>query len=198
MRNIFSLIINLVLISACATDVPLEIRQDITESPVTINAVRSNFARYEGTDVRWGGIIAAVENNQSDTWIEVVGRDLGSYGQPVALEDARGQGRFIARVDGFLDPVIYKVNRGITVYGTIEAKIVRTIDEHPYTYPLIKAKSNYLWSNSQLYPYRAYYYPYYPYGYYYPYYPYRFNFGLGYGFGHHRHYHFGMHHYYGW
>lgn len=195
MRNIPFIIINLVLLGACATDVPLEIRQDIAGNPVTINAVKSDIVRYKGTDVRWGGIIAAVDNNQSDTWIEVVGRDLGSYGQPVGLDDPAARGRFIARIDGFLDPAIYKVNRGITVYGRVEDSIVRSIDKHPYTYPLVKAKSYYLWSNNQLYPQRAYYYPYYPYGYYYPYGPYRYFYPYRSGY---YHYYFGMHHYYGW
>ena len=193
MRNIFFLTVIIVLLGACASDVPLEIRQDLTDNPVTINAVKSNISQYKGTEVRWGGIIAAVNNNQSDTWIEVVGRDLGSYGQPVDLDDPAAKGRFIARVDGFLDPAIYKVNRGITVYGQVEDTVERTIDKHPYTYPLVHTKSYYLWSNNQLYPQRAYYDPYYPYGYLYgPYgyfYPYRYGYYP---------YYFGMHHFYGW
>lgn len=194
MRNIFLIIINLVLLVACASDVPLEIRQDISDNPVTINAVKSNIVRYKGTDVRWGGIIAAVDNNQSDTWIEVVGRDLGSYGQPVGLDDPAARGRFIARIDGFLDPAIYKVNRGITVYGRVEDSVNRSIDKHPYTYPLVKATSYYLWSNNVLYPQRAYYYPYYPYGFYHPYGPYRYFYPYRFGYYHN---YFGMH-YYGW
>ena len=194
MRNIFFLTINFFLLGACATDVPLEIRQDLTDNPVTINTVKSNIYQYKGTDIRWGGLIAAVNNNQSDTWIEVVGRDLGSYGQPVDLDNPAAQGRFIARIDGFLDPAIYKVNRGITVYGQVEDSVSRTIDKHPYTYPLVKAKSYYLWSNDQLYP-QAYYYPYDPYGFYYPYGPYRYFYPYRYGY---YPYYFGIHHYYGW
>lgn len=194
MRNL-AFIFYLVLLGACATDVPLEIRQDLTDTPVTINDVKSNVVQYEGTDVRWGGIIAAVNNNESDTWIEVVGRDLGSYGQPVDLDNPAAQGRFIARIDGFLDPAIYKINRGITIYGQVEDRVDRTIDKHPYTYPLVKAKSYYLWSNDQLYPQRAYYNPYYPYGFYYPYGPYSYMYP--YRFGYYRNY-FGMPYYYGW
>lgn len=178
-----------ILLGGCASNIPIEIREDISGNNISINAAASSFPQSKNQAVRWGGTITRVENNPSDTWIEIVGRKLGSYGQP--LESDQSLGRFIAQVDGFLDPAIYKVDREITIYGVIKDRIVRKIDDHPYTYPVVKAVSYYLWNDYSdqryYYPYDPYYYPYY-----YPYY--RFNFGYRHGF--YPGYNFGLHHYY--
>jgi len=188
MKNIFPLLVTMIFISACASSntIPIEIRQDITDSKLSIDTVRGNISEYEGQIVRWGGKIASIENKASETWIEVVGSELDYTGRPVRLDDSHG--RFIVKINGFLDPAVFMPERGLTIYGIVESEIIRTIDEYPYSYPLIAAKSFYLWSDYQLrrrhyayhYPYR--YYPYYPYRFYYPYY---FRFGIGHHFGHH-------------
>ena len=198
MRIIFSLLAALLFLAACASNVPVEIQQDVTNSNASIDAVRSDFSRYEGQKVRWGGTITSVENKVSDTWVEVVGRELGSYGRP--KREDQSLGRFLVRIEGFLDPAIYKPDRELTIYGMVESRVVRQIDEHPYTYPLIKAQTYYLWDEYDRYYDRyAYDYPYsyYPYGYY----PWHYNYGLQYGhhFGHHNPffgYHFGLFHHF--
>lgn len=185
----------ILLLVGCASNIPLEIRDDLTGGGITTNAVRADSNRYTGARVRWGGIIASVENKAEETWIEVVGKRLGAFGQPVLSRD-QSTGRFLVRIDGFLDPDIYRKNRPITVFGTVEGLIVRAIDEYPYTYPLIRAQSYYLWQDYDYYP-RYAHYPY-PYGYYpYPYfYPYDITFG--YHFGPYSRYHFGLHHHFHW
>ncbi len=193
MRIVFVFIPALILLGGCASNIPLEIREDITDKNISIKAASQNFEQNQGEPVRWGGTIAKVENNATDTWIEIVGRKLGSYGQPQSTDLT--QGRFIARVDGFLDPAVYKIDRRITVYGKVESRVVRQIDDHPYTYPLINAQSHYLWSE---YDHRRYYgYPYYPY---YPYYhhPYWYRYHFGYRHGFYPRYRFGLHHGYYW
>ena len=190
----FALLIFIFLLTACASNIPVEIRQ--FESSATINAVRNDINHYMGQYVRWGGIITGVENNESDTWIEVVGKHLNNYGRPASSDDSLG--RFLVRIDGFVDPAIYKTDRKITVYGVVENRVVRQIDEHPYTYPLIKAEKYYLWREYTNYP-DPYPYPYYGYHhYYYPYYiyhPYYYPYHFGHPYWHHYHrFHFGYFH----
>ena len=192
MRSLYLSVLLPCFLSGCASNIPLEIRQDITDSKISINTAVTDFNQYQGKQIRWGGTIVSVENNQNDTWIEIVGKDLNAWGEPVYSDESGG--RFLVSVDGFLDPAIYKTDRAVTVYGTIESRVVRQIDDHPYTYPLIKAQSYYLWSD---YVNRRYYgYPYYPY---YPYYyPYRYGFYFGYGYGYYPRYGFGMYQNYYW
>ena len=184
MRTRIVLLIGLLgLLGGCASDIPKPIRVAPPNNP-TITAGLGN--------VNEGGTIASVDNKARETWVEIVARPLDSDGEPI--ENDRTLGRFIARVDGFLDPDIYSKDREVTVYGTIESRITRMIGNHPYNYPLVKARTLYLWRD---YPEAVPYYPYpypYPYGYYDPYfypfyrypywYPYRrpgtyFHFGVG-------------------
>ena len=198
MRYLFLSVLLLILLGGCASNIPLEIREDITGSNISINAASTDINQYQGKQVRWGGTIAAVENKRDDTWIEVVGKELDSWGEPANTDQS--EGRFLVRIDGFLDPAIYKADRSLTVYGTVESHVVGQIDNHPYTYPLIKAQTYHLWSD---YDRRHYYgypdYPYYPY-----YYPYRYGFSFGYrhGFfprhGYFPRYGYGMYPYYYW
>jgi outer membrane lipoprotein len=196
MRARFILFPFLLVLCACASNVPLEIREDISGEHITLDAVRSNVDRYNGHKVRWGGTISSVQNKATDTWIEVVGRYLGSYGRPQVTDQS--EGRFLVRIDGFLDAAIYRVNRPITVYGLLEGSVSGNIGEYSYTYPLVRAYSHYLWNDyeppARYAPYYDYPYGFYPYPYYF--YPYRFDFG--YRYGHFPRYYFGLHQRFPW
>jgi len=194
----FTLFSCILLLCSCASNIPLEIRENVTEENITVDAARSDSKRFTGHKVRWGGTIASIQNKAQETWIEIVDRPLGSYGRPQINDQSAG--RFLARVDGFLDSAIYKVDRPITVFGTIEESVPGNIGEYSYNYPTVRATSHYLWSEYD--PYATYYgypYGYYPYWYYpYPYYfyPYRYNFGFRYGY--YPHYYFGLHQHFPW
>ena len=189
MKNSFVYQLIFLLLAGCASNIPVEIREDLPgNTNVTIDAVRNNINQYTGQRIRWGGTIASVENKVNDTWIEIVARELNAWGRPAVSDNT--QGRFLARIDGFLDPEIYKEGRRVTIYGTIESRSVRQLDTHPYTYPVIKAESYYLWKE---YPrrYYAYYDPFYGF------YPYRYSFYYRYHFGHF-HYPYYWYGYYGY
>lgn len=160
------LLISLSLLTACASDLPRE----ISEQPAVklgVNDARDNIDRMRGTKVRWGGSIASVENHAAETWMEIVELPLNRYGRPI--ETDRSGGRFIARIDGFLDPHVYTSGRQITVAGTLEKTVAHAIGDYPYTFPLIKADAYHLWPPEAAVPpyyYDPYWYdPWYPWGY---------------------------------
>ncbi len=156
------------LIAGCQSSVPLEIREPLLGAP-SIAQVQENPKANKGKRVRWGGVIASVENRSTDTWVEVVSKVLGDEGRP--LPDDVALGRFFARVSGFLDPAVYQADREITVYGIVEDEVKRNIGEKPYSYPTVKSERLYLWPM-----YRREAYGYYPDPYWYDpfYYPYRY------------------------
>jgi outer membrane lipoprotein len=159
-----------IALSGCApTHVPLEIRTSPDLDP-GVEQVRAGIERYEGTKVRWGGAIASVENKENETWIEVVAATLDGSGRPRTLDAS--EGRFLVRIDGFLDPQIYAAHRELTVYGEVDGLVERPIGEHTYLYPLVRAQTYYLWREYQERYYRHYPHPYY----YYPPYPYSYRF----------------------
>ena len=180
------LCLSLLALSACASQVPILIKLPPNPDP-EFNQVKNNIVTFQKQYVRWGGKIISVENKEDSTWIEILAGQLNRYGKPGYNTDY--EGRFIARIDGFLDPELYSKDRYLTIFGIIDTEFVKRIDDHPYSYPLVSAKEHYLWPEYRTARYQyQYYYPYY-HGYYYPYYSSHF------GFHHHRH-HFRFHGYY--
>ncbi len=161
----------LALLTACST-VPEAIR---TPAPgdVRVAEVRAEPERFVGTTVRWGGTLATVRNEPETTVLEIVARRLDSSGQP--REEDKSEGRFRARVTGFLDPAIYTQGREITVRGTVAGAVEEAIGEFRYRYPLVNVEQLHLWAPRPPplppYPYYGPYWwsPAYPWGW--PYYP---------------------------
>ena len=154
-------------LSACASNVPRAISEQPGTS-ISVAQARSGMDRLSGQSVRWGGKIAGVENHATETWIEIVQQPLNRFGRP--MEGDSSDGRFIARIEGFLDPHVYTKDRLITVAGTLEKILQRPIGEYPYSYPLMHAVVYYLWSPTADMPshyiYDPYWYdPWYPWGY---------------------------------
>ncbi len=162
----------LLLLGACASNVPEPIRED-TSTAVQLAEARQAPETFRGSEVRWGGTIASVRNERDATAIEIVSRRLDSEGRP--YDEGRSDGRFIARVAGFLDPALYETGREITVRGRLAGAREESIGEYRYQYPVVAAEHIYLWPRRSpppaAYPYDPFwYYPWYPWGwpYYYP------------------------------
>jgi outer membrane lipoprotein len=124
-----------------------------------LGAVRAAPSAAVGKSVRWGGNIVSVRNLKTETQLEIVGRRLDGDGRP--RDENRSDGRFLANVSGFLDPLVYKTGRDVTVNGHIEGTIDRAIGEFAYTYPVVRAADVHLWEVPTTSTYPPYYYPYY-------------------------------------
>lgn len=161
-----AILVAILFLYGCVSAIPQAIRVAPANSP-TVKAAREAAEKVVGTQVRWGGTIARIENKETETWLEVVDKELRSNGQP--METDQSQGRFIARVAGFLDPVIYEKGRHITVAGTLEKPVVSDIGEFTYLFPVVKVESHYLWEPKSEVVYRERL----PYWYYDPWFPYR-------------------------
>jgi len=160
----------LLILGGCASQVPVLIEFPPDPDP-KFHQVKNNTAAFQNEYIRWGGKIISIENRESSTWIEILANPLNSYGRPGSNDDY--QGRFIAKIDGFLDSEHYGKNRSLTVYGTVESNYTKRIDDHPYNYPLVNAKVYYLWPEYRT---ARYHYPYYPRYYYHSYYRHQFGF----------------------
>jgi outer membrane lipoprotein len=157
------------LLNACTPVISPQLMDQVDRS-LMYSSLASRPDEFKGKIVLLGGTIVQTVPKPGETEIEVVQKDLLSSGEP-RLTD-KSQGRFLVVVDRFLDPAIYKPERGLTVAGKVHGSVVRRIGEIDYRYPVIAALELYLWREPL--PPRAY--PYaYPYGY--PAYPWR---GWGY------------------
>ena len=155
----------------CASNPPSSVSQAVVED-VSLAQVRSAGDAYLGTAVRWGGVVTEVENKADKTWVFLVGRALKDNEKPIS--DSPSEGRFIASFGGFIDPLVYKTGRPLTVVGSIEGSTVRPIGEYDYQFPIVTVRDSHLWAEPV--KTRVYYAPppfwYYDMHYYHPY-PYR-------------------------
>jgi outer membrane lipoprotein len=139
------------MLTACATQIPPSIREAPADNP-SVEAVRANAADYRGRQVRWGGKLIATENRENATWLTVLASStLSKDGEPQSDHDSAG--RFIAVVPEFLDPMVYAADRKVTVTGTLLRTETRPVGQFRYTYPVVEAKSWYLWPEESVAPY---------------------------------------------
>ncbi len=108
-----------------------------------IAKVQKDIDGNVGVNVRWGGVIAKTQNKEDDTWIEIVDKKLDFKARPFNNDESNG--RFLVRIKGFVDPLIFAKNREITIVGQITGMSKGKIGEHPYQFTVVKATARHLW-----------------------------------------------------
>jgi outer membrane lipoprotein len=141
-QKIICLCVGIVMLGACASQIPEGIRQGTSNSP-SIAVVKTAPADYFDQTVRWGGAIIEIQNRSDHTRLTILSYPLNNDGRPRL--DAPSQGRFIAVVTGFLEPSLYAPDREITINGVLRAGIVKKVGDYDYAYPVVNAEINYLW-----------------------------------------------------
>lgn len=136
------------LLGACATPLPASL--DVPAEEVSLASVRENPEVWVGTPVRWGGVIARVDNRSDSTRVEIAARRLDSSGRPV--EEDHSDGRFVARFPGFRDPAVLARGRDLTVVGRLGQPVDGSIGEYPYRFPVIEVTGHQLWRPRQVHP----------------------------------------------
>ncbi len=156
-----AVIASILWLAGCASGIPPEIRNAPDPNPA-LASVRANPVGSVGEFVRWGGEVVTTENLESATQVEIVARGLYRDGYPQSTLGS--DGRFIARIEGFVEPLLLQKGRLITVYGQITGSLRRDIGEYPYEYPVVKVSTYRLWEPPAVdrYPYPRYgYWPWY-------------------------------------
>ena len=135
----------LALLTGCATVASAPPSAQV--EAVTVSEVIERPELFLNEDIVWGGTVLKVENRSDETWIEIIQRPLGRNDYPDLSK--RSNGRFLAVVPGFLDPLDYANGRSITINGIVNGKETRKISEADYTYPVIAVADHRLWQKSQ-------------------------------------------------
>ncbi|WP_105902444.1 Slp family lipoprotein [Vibrio gangliei] len=124
--------------SSLPTELETQSQQPITDYQQWVNSDPDQTA-----DVRLGGVITKVTNLQDKTRLEIVNLPISSAGKPSLEADPKG--RFVAYVDGFLDPVTYAKGRLITVAGKSMPPETGKVGDYTYTFPVMQASGQRLW-----------------------------------------------------
>ncbi len=149
------------LLAACASAIPKEIRQGAQEN-FTLNEIREEPGRFIGEKVLWGGRILSSEIRQEGTIFEVLKLPLNNQDRPRDVDQS--EGRFLVISPDYLDTAIYDQGREITVVGDIGEVRTRPLGEITYTYPVVKAQKVHLWEKRTETTTRHHYYPSHLYG----------------------------------
>lgn len=173
------LLLPCLLLGACA-GLP-QAMKDVRVVDITYTQASQNLDGHKDVSVRWGGVIIDVENEENFSLVQALFYPLDYLGRP-QLDEPHG-GRFVIKSTEFLDPVIYAKDREITVVGTLNGGIERTVGKKVIQAPLLLSAAIHLWPAYQnYYGYGPYYYGY---G---PYYGHPFLFRKGWGGGYYRPY----------
>ncbi|GAB3023055.1 Slp family lipoprotein [Bowmanella dokdonensis] len=152
----------ILLMAGCST-LPDELQVKEGTNLLSYQQVSANPQQTAGNQVRWGGVIAEVTNKQDATLVEVVHYPLRSYGRPSVSDDSMG--RFRVYIDGFLDPMVFKPGRSLTITGKVLGSETDRVGEHDYVFPAIKADGYHLWREVQQVDVTTFGFGYYPYPY---------------------------------
>ncbi|WP_082633188.1 Slp family lipoprotein [Lacimicrobium alkaliphilum] len=131
-------------LAGCST-IPEPIQLKDESNLLSYQQVSASPEQTSGNKVRWGGVIARVDNLKENTRLEMLYYPLKSYGRPVTSDESAG--RFRVYIDGFLDPMVYKTGRLLTVIGEVGGSESGTVGEHEYVFPVINASGYHMWKN---------------------------------------------------
>lgn len=141
-KRFFLLLVSVFIVSACSSKIPQAIKQDLDNAP-SLQQARNFPQDYVASNVRWGGIIVDTQNRDQSTWLTIVAFPLDSDGYPSTAQQSSG--RFIAVVNEFLEPLVYKKDRRITLTGEYVRTQTFNVGEYPYLYPVVEVDVYHLW-----------------------------------------------------
>ncbi|EGU33281.1 putative outer membrane lipoprotein Slp [Vibrio ichthyoenteri ATCC 700023] len=109
----------------------------VTDYQTWQSAPQSNY------QLRLGGVIAAVTNLPQQTRIEVVNLPINASGKPDINQEPNG--RFVAYVEGFADPVTLSKGRLVTLLGAADGSEKGKVGQFDYDFPVMQATGYHLW-----------------------------------------------------
>lgn len=115
----------------------------LVDPSVNFAGLHQDPEQYKGRYVLVGGAIASVTNRPEGGQLEVVQLPLDSQEMPE--DTSKTGGRFIARSEKFLDPLVFKEGKRVTIVGEVLGAKVKTLDQMEYRYPVIGIREVHVW-----------------------------------------------------
>ena len=136
----------LLTVAACA---PAPIYKTTPQAvAATPQQVAQTPERFAGGDVIWGGRIVQVVNLADHSEIELLAYPLDSSQRPKANDS--GNGRFIALLPGYAEPLDYPAGAMMTVSGKLNGSRAGKVGEADDVFPLISAAQSHVWTAEEM------------------------------------------------
>lgn len=139
---------------------------------ISFSEIVAHPEHFQGKLFILGGIIVETKITAEASIVEAIYVPVDRYGNLLDIDIASNRFRAVyPKGEGFLDPLIYRKGREITMAGELIMADSGKIDEMDYVFPVFEIKELYLWEEKKyyyMYPsypgwYSPYYYPRYPY-----------------------------------
>ncbi|HKR76007.1 MAG TPA: Slp family lipoprotein [Rhodanobacter sp.] len=121
-------------------------------APGTIAATPMQAAQapeqYAHGQVIWGGRVVDVRNLPDHSEIEILAYPLDSSQRPKF--GAGGNGRFIALMPGYAEPMNYPNGAPITVDGQLAGSRAGKVGEADYVFPLVQTAQSHVWTADEM------------------------------------------------
>jgi outer membrane lipoprotein len=142
LKYFFSVFAACLLAGCAASPISKSLRGE-AKKDVTFERALKAPETFKGALVIWGGYIVDTVNISSGTEIVVLDTPLESADAPKPPETSPG--RFLARVNKFLDPAVYSKGAKVTVAGRIAGWEMLPLGKIEYAYPLLEVEEIHLW-----------------------------------------------------
>jgi outer membrane lipoprotein len=142
-RTVIAFIATLALAACAPQHVISQQGREGVRADVPFASVIASPEEFKGARFIWGGFIVDARVGENGTDIEIVENPLDPYGG-VMDTDVSG-GRFIARYEGVLDPLIYEKDRLVTIAGTFLGAEKLVDAKLPTAYPVLAVEEIMLW-----------------------------------------------------
>lgn len=128
------------LASSCATAPPL----DASGTSIGLKPYQIEYQpQFDEQLVLWGGMIVEVDNRERSTEITILAYPLDQRQQPKL--ESPSEGRFIAVLPGFVEPLDYPQGRFVTLRGRMFGARAGTIQQREYLFPLVQVQAAHVW-----------------------------------------------------
>lgn len=121
-------------------------------SAATVSATPQQVAtspqNFHGAQVVWAGTVVHVANFPDHSEIEILGYPMDGSQRPRLKQPA--DGRFIASVPGYVEPLDYPSGVPVTVVGTIEGTRQGNVGEAGYTFPVLQSTGSHRWTAEEM------------------------------------------------
>lgn len=104
--------------------------------------------RFANGQVIWGGRIVGVANLADHSEVEILAYPLDRSQRPKA-NDA-GNGRFIAVMPGYVEPLDYPAGALITISGQLNGSRAGKVGQADYVFPLVQASQSHVWTADEM------------------------------------------------
>jgi len=117
----------------------------VTAAPFQVAQSPEQFAHRQ---VIWGGRIVGVNNLADHSEVEMLAYPLDSSQRPKANDS--GNGRFIAVMPGYVEPLDYPAGALMTISGSLSGSRAGQVGQANYTFPLVQVNQSHVWTADEM------------------------------------------------